>query len=183
MLWVLMILLSTIMVLIVRNSDAASIKIPMNTTYILDSTTQSSLMNITKDEHSIGIIVGESNQTYNNNYGNEGFMIPEIRDHDLNLNISDSIVPSPPNITCIRRDYDEDVAAVFKEEVGPISDAFIVFNTTYNKISNGRIFNITELPELKLLNETTVDCMEYFFPTMKRRLKLLTKHSLIGGRK
>ncbi|CAH1390114.1 unnamed protein product [Nezara viridula] len=176
--WIL-ILLSTIVVLLVRSSGTASIESPMNSTHISESN-MSSPMNSTEYDYLRGTVLMEFNQNIIDTYANEGLYLPEINDHDSNLNVSDFTVPSPlPNITCTRRDYTDDVAAVFKENTGPISDAFVVFNTTYSSFAMGRIFNTTELNELKILNETVVNCSEYSL-TKSRRLNMSTKHSLVG---
>ena len=60
------------------------------------------------------------------------------------------------DITCIRRDYEDDVSAIFKGEAGDIESAKIVFNSTYDFYWEGFIFNATEYAELDVLNETTV---------------------------
>lgn len=67
----------------------------MNSSYILDSPSASSFMNTTENEYLRGMMILESNQT-TNNYLNEGIIVSEINDHDLNMNISDFIIPSPP---------------------------------------------------------------------------------------
>ncbi|XP_014273745.1 uncharacterized protein [Halyomorpha halys] len=64
------------------------------------------------------------------------------------------------NNTCVRRDYEEDVAAVFKEEAGPLESASLVFNSTFQFL-DGKISNVTELVNLRVLNETVVDCGAY----------------------
>ncbi|CAH1390113.1 unnamed protein product [Nezara viridula] len=77
------------------------------------------------------------------------------------------------NDTCVRRDYEEEIAAVFRDEAGPIESAMLVFNSTFQYME-GKISNVTELVNLRVLNETVVDCGEYLTPKLNETLETTT---------
>lgn len=64
------------------------------------------------------------------------------------------------NVTCIRRDYEKNISAIFINEVGPIQSAWNIFNST---IAYGvfNVENVESIGEIRMLNDTIVNCEEY----------------------
>ncbi|XP_014273728.1 uncharacterized protein [Halyomorpha halys] len=83
-----------------------------------------------------------------------------IPPHSMNNGSAEEEKDTASNITCIRRDYGHDISAIFINEIGPIQSAWNIFNRTmaygfYN------VKNIDSIGEIRMLNETIVDCEEY----------------------
>ncbi|XP_066909788.1 uncharacterized protein [Halyomorpha halys] len=83
------------------------------------------------------------------------------------------------NITCIRRDYENDISAIFLNKVGPIQSAWNIFNSTI-AYDMHNVKNIDSVGEIRMLNETIVGCVEYGVIDDDRRLNNRTIASLLG---
>ncbi|CAH1390188.1 unnamed protein product [Nezara viridula] len=83
------------------------------------------------------------------------------------------------NVSCIRRDYEQNISAIFINKVGPIQSALNIFNST---IPYGvfNVENVESIGEIKMLNDTIVNCEEYGIMTGDKGLSSGTVASLLG---
>ncbi|XP_066909792.1 uncharacterized protein [Halyomorpha halys] len=102
-----------------------------------------------------------------------------IPPHSINNGSAKEANDTISKITCIRRDYEHDISAIFINKVGPIQSAWNIFNST---ISYGiyNVMNVDSIGEIKVLNETIVDCKEYGVIDDEKGLSSGTVASLLG---
>ncbi|XP_066906177.1 uncharacterized protein [Halyomorpha halys] len=70
------------------------------------------------------------------------------------------------NVTCVRRDYEKNISAIFIHQAGPLHTAVNIFNSSLPYgFMTATATDVSKVDEKKVLKEFEVDCEEYGIDT------------------